>query len=233
MISSWRRDSLQQANRASVAWWSTRLGRVGPHVIDAGLAVAVAVAVSIVISVTRSLGTRPPDALAYVLAVTIGAAWYWVIPLLVATFGLFEPLAGTLNDLVRDGSIMAAVLLLLIQPPQEEAPLLAPWKCLGALPVSRRGGDRLLHLFDKALRGINRLEWTCNSLRAAQMRHCVRLGEQCLQQRRAIFLQQLYFGRIAHQAAANREAQAPWAARKVFVCANAAEVHSALSRIGV
>ena len=39
------------------------------------------------------------------------AGWYWAIPLLVATFGLFGPLAGTLNDLVRDGSIMIAVLL--------------------------------------------------------------------------------------------------------------------------
>jgi serine phosphatase RsbU (regulator of sigma subunit)/anti-sigma regulatory factor (Ser/Thr protein kinase) len=160
--------SEHQANRASVASWAMRLRRVRPHMIDAGLAVVVAVAVSIAISVTRSPGARPPDALAYVLAVTIGAvvfvrrrwpvgvlvatffllqvyywtnypsiwpavalavplytaaaaghlrwslavaAWYWVIPLLVATVGFFGSLAGSLNDLVRDGSIMVAVLL--------------------------------------------------------------------------------------------------------------------------
>jgi len=39
------------------------------------------------------------------------AAWYGVIPWLVAAFGLFGPLAGTLNDLVRDSSIKIAVLL--------------------------------------------------------------------------------------------------------------------------
>lgn len=129
---------------------------------------AVAVAVSSAISVTRSPGARPPDALAYALAATIGAVvlarrrwpigvllatffllqvyywtnypsiwpavalavplytaaaaghlrwslavavWYWVIPLLAATVGLFGSLAGSLNDLVRDGSIMIAVLL--------------------------------------------------------------------------------------------------------------------------
>lgn len=39
------------------------------------------------------------------------AAWYWVIPLLVLVFLGGLPLPGTLNDLVRDGSIMLAVLL--------------------------------------------------------------------------------------------------------------------------
>jgi serine phosphatase RsbU (regulator of sigma subunit) len=159
---------MHQANRASLAPWSTHLGVIRPHLIDAGLAVVVAVAVSVAISVTRSPGARPPDALAYALAVTIGAvvlarrgwpvgvlvatffllqvyywtnypsiwpavalavplytaaaaghlrwslavaAWYGVIPWLIATFGFFGPLAGTLNDLVRDSSIMVAVLL--------------------------------------------------------------------------------------------------------------------------
>ena len=42
-------------------------------------------------------------------------------------------------------------------------------------------------------------------------------------------LSALCLGGIDNQAAADREAQPPWAARKVFVRANAAEVHSALS----
>ncbi|MGH2604584.1 MAG: PP2C family protein-serine/threonine phosphatase, partial [Dehalococcoidia bacterium] len=38
-------------------------------------------------------------------------AWYWVIPLLVALFGLLGPLEPALNDLVRDGTLMIAVLM--------------------------------------------------------------------------------------------------------------------------
>jgi len=160
---------VQRANRTIVAPWSKWLGRIRPHAVDAGLAVAVAVAVTIAISVAREPGARPPDTLAYALGVTIGAlvlarrhwpvgvlvasfvtlqvyyfanypgilpavplavalytaaaagylrwslavaAWYWVIPLLFAAFGVLGPPVPALNELVRDGSLLAAVLLL-------------------------------------------------------------------------------------------------------------------------
>jgi serine phosphatase RsbU (regulator of sigma subunit) len=160
---------VQRANRAIVASWRKRLGRVRPRAIDVGLAIAVAVAVTIAISVAREPGARPPDALAYALGMTIGAlvlarrrwpvgvlvasvvtlqvyylanypgilpavplavalytaaaagylrwslavaAWYWVVPLLFAAFGVLGPLVPALNELVRDGSLLIAVLLL-------------------------------------------------------------------------------------------------------------------------
>ena len=40
------------------------------------------------------------------------AAWYWVIPLVFALFGILGPVVPALNDLVRDGSLLVAVLLL-------------------------------------------------------------------------------------------------------------------------
>jgi hypothetical protein len=160
---------VQRAHHAIVAPWSKWLGRIRPHAVDAGLAVVVAVAVTIAISVAREPGARPPDTLAYVLGVTIGAfvlarqrwpvgvlvasfvtlqvyyfanylgilpavplaialytaaaagylrwslavaAWYWVILLLFAAFGVLGSPVPALNELVRDGSLLAAVLLL-------------------------------------------------------------------------------------------------------------------------
>jgi serine phosphatase RsbU (regulator of sigma subunit) len=160
---------VQRANRAIIASWSKRLGRIRPHAIDVGLAILVAVAVTIAISVAREPGARPPDALAYALGVTIGAlvlvrrrwpvgvlvasvvtlqvyyianypgilpavplavalytaaaaghlrwslavaAWYWIVPLLFAAFGGLGPLVPALNELVRDGALLAAILLL-------------------------------------------------------------------------------------------------------------------------
>ena len=66
---------MQRANKAVVASWKGRPGRVRPRAIDAGLAVAVAVAVAIAIDVSSysDPSTRPPDALAYALAATLGA----------------------------------------------------------------------------------------------------------------------------------------------------------------
>src|SRR5918999_2054491 len=68
-----RRDSVQRANRAIVASWREHLAPLRPRAIDLGLAVVVAVAVSIAITVAREPGSKPPDALAYALGVTIGA----------------------------------------------------------------------------------------------------------------------------------------------------------------
>ena len=61
---------MQRANKAIVASWKGR-----PRATDAGLAVAVAVAVAIAIDVSSysDPSTRPPDALAYALAATLGA----------------------------------------------------------------------------------------------------------------------------------------------------------------
>src|SRR5690349_3062510 len=107
--------------------------------------------------------------------------------------------------------------------------LLAAWERLGALPVGWGGRDRLLYFFDKAQRGVDCLKWARNALGAAQVRHGVWLGKQRLQQWRAVFLEVVELGRIDQQAAANGEAQASWAARKIFMCPNTAELHSALS----
>ena len=159
---------MQRANRAIVASWRERLKRVRPYAIDVGLAVAVAVAVMIAISVAREPGTRPPDALAYVLGATMGAlvlarrrwpvgvlvasfvtlqvyyslnypgiwpavplavalytataagylgwslvvaVWYLAGVLIFGVFGYPRPLVPVLNEWVRDGSLLAAVLL--------------------------------------------------------------------------------------------------------------------------
>jgi serine phosphatase RsbU (regulator of sigma subunit) len=40
------------------------------------------------------------------------AAWYWIVPLLFAAFGGLGPLVPALNELVRDGALLAAILLL-------------------------------------------------------------------------------------------------------------------------
>jgi heme exporter protein D len=40
------------------------------------------------------------------------AAWYWIVPLLFAAFGSLGPLVPALNELARDGALMAAILLL-------------------------------------------------------------------------------------------------------------------------
>jgi serine phosphatase RsbU (regulator of sigma subunit) len=66
---------VQRANKAIVASWKGRPGRVRPRAVDVGLAVAVAVAVAIAIDVSRysDPSTRPPDAFAYALAATLGA----------------------------------------------------------------------------------------------------------------------------------------------------------------
>ena len=40
------------------------------------------------------------------------AAWYWIVPLLFAAFGGLGPVVPALNELVRDGALMAAILLL-------------------------------------------------------------------------------------------------------------------------
>jgi serine phosphatase RsbU (regulator of sigma subunit) len=39
------------------------------------------------------------------------AAWYWIVPLLFAAFGGLGPLVPALNQLVRDGALLAAILL--------------------------------------------------------------------------------------------------------------------------
>jgi serine phosphatase RsbU (regulator of sigma subunit) len=39
------------------------------------------------------------------------AAWYWIVPLLFAAFGGLGPLVPALNELVRDGALLAAILL--------------------------------------------------------------------------------------------------------------------------
>src|SRR5687768_13253292 len=69
-----RAEPVRRANRAIVGSWKERLRRVRPYAIDAGLAVVVAVAVTNAINVSSYSGpdTRPPDALAYALGVTIG-----------------------------------------------------------------------------------------------------------------------------------------------------------------
>jgi serine phosphatase RsbU (regulator of sigma subunit) len=40
------------------------------------------------------------------------AAWYWIVPLLFAAFGGLGPVVPALNELVRDGALMAVILLL-------------------------------------------------------------------------------------------------------------------------
>jgi serine phosphatase RsbU (regulator of sigma subunit) len=40
------------------------------------------------------------------------AAWYWIVPLLFAAFGGLGPVVPALNELVRDGALLAAILLL-------------------------------------------------------------------------------------------------------------------------
>jgi serine phosphatase RsbU (regulator of sigma subunit) len=40
------------------------------------------------------------------------AAWYWIVPLLFAAFGSLGPLVPALNELVRDGALLVAILLL-------------------------------------------------------------------------------------------------------------------------
>jgi serine phosphatase RsbU (regulator of sigma subunit) len=159
---------VQRANRPIVATWSKRLGRARLYAIDAGLAVAVAVANTIAISEASYPGTRPPDAFAYALGVTIGALvlvrrrwpvgvlvlsyivlmiYYWsnypgiwpAVPLAVALYttaaaghlrwalGIATwqlvgevffallwspgPPVAALNELVRDGALMVAILL--------------------------------------------------------------------------------------------------------------------------
>jgi class 3 adenylate cyclase len=56
---------------AGTSWWS-RLRRVPAPVVDAGLALAVAAAISVAITFGPAQG-RPPDALAYLLALVIAA----------------------------------------------------------------------------------------------------------------------------------------------------------------
>jgi adenylate cyclase len=56
---------------AGASWWS-RLRRVPAPVVDAGLALALAAAVTVAIAVGVDQG-RPPDALAYLLGITIAA----------------------------------------------------------------------------------------------------------------------------------------------------------------
>jgi hypothetical protein len=63
---------VQRANKAIVASWKGRPGRVRPRAVDVGLAVAVAVAIAIDVSSYWDPSTRPPDALAYALAATLG-----------------------------------------------------------------------------------------------------------------------------------------------------------------
>ena len=82
---------MQRASRAIVVSWSKHLGRVRPRAIDAGLAVLVTLAVAIAINVSSysETHTRPLDALAYALGVTIGvlllARRRWPVGVLIAS----------------------------------------------------------------------------------------------------------------------------------------------------
>jgi hypothetical protein len=73
----------------AVASWREHLAPLRPHAIDAGLAVSVAVAVAIGVSGYTVPYTRPPDALAYGLGMTIGALLLarrrWPVGVLVAS----------------------------------------------------------------------------------------------------------------------------------------------------
>lgn len=87
---------MRRTDRAIVEPWRERLERVRPHAIDVGLAVVVAAAVVIAMSVSGYSGpdTRPPDALAYALGVTIGALVLarrrWPVGVLVASVAALQ-----------------------------------------------------------------------------------------------------------------------------------------------
>ncbi|MGH2614656.1 MAG: ATP-binding SpoIIE family protein phosphatase [Thermomicrobiales bacterium] len=85
---------MQRSIRTGVSRWKRRLGPVRPLAIDIGLAIVVAVAITVAISVASFPGTRPPDAIAYALGLTIAAFVLvrrrWPVGVLLASFATLQ-----------------------------------------------------------------------------------------------------------------------------------------------